>query len=192
MQKNTKQFIESERLIFRPLNEKDVYGDYSDWLNDPDVCEGNRHAIFPQSQTALSDYIKQAEIYNKQVFLAILLRSNNRHIGNVSLQSIDFFNRTADLAILLGAKDCWGQGYGMEAVVAMIEYGFQRLGLRRITCGTLANNIGMQKIALKSGFRHEGTRRSAVYKNGKFHDILEYGILTGEFQRTNKSTQNQK
>jgi ribosomal-protein-alanine N-acetyltransferase len=192
MQNNTKQFIESERLFFRPLNEKDVYGEYADWLNDPEVCEGNRHAIFPQSQMDLLAYIRQAEISNKQVVLAISLRSDNRHIGNVSLQSIDFFNRTADLAILLGAKDLWGKGYGMEAVVAMLEYGFHRLGLRRITCGTLANNIVMQKIALKTGFRHEGTRRSAVYKNCKFHDILEYGLLEGEFQKPYKSTQNQK
>jgi ribosomal-protein-alanine N-acetyltransferase len=190
MPNETKQFLESERLFFRPLNENDIHGDYAGWLNDPEVCEGNRHAIFPQSQMALLEYIRQLGKSNKQVVLAILQRSNNRHIGNVSLQSIDFFNRTADLAILLGAKDCWGKGYGMEALVAMIEYGFQRLGLMRITCGTLANNIGMQKIALKAGFRHEGTRRSAVYKNGKFQDILEYGLLAGEFQNTYKSTQN--
>jgi ribosomal-protein-alanine N-acetyltransferase len=186
MKNTAKYFLESKRLFFRPLNEDDIHGDYAGWLNDPEVCEGNRHAIFPKTQTALVDYIKKLEKSNSQVVLAFLLRSDSRHIGNVSLQDIDFLNRSADLAILLGAKEFWGNGYGLEVIFEMLKYGFQRLGLRRITCGTLSNNIGMQKIALKIGFQQEGVRREAVYKNGKFHDIIEYGIFADEFQNTNK------
>jgi len=186
MHNKNKHFLESKRLVFRPLNESDIRGEYSDWLNDPEVCEGNRHAIFPQSQMSLLKYIRNAEKSNDQILLAILLLSDKRHIGNISLQNIDFLNRSADLAILLGAKDLWGKGYGLEAVSVLINYGFERLGLRRITCGTLSNNLGMRKIAQKIGFHQEGIRREAVYKNKNFLDIFEYGIFQHEFKLAHK------
>lgn len=175
-------FLESERLILRPLQESDVEGDYAVWLNDPEVCSGNSHALFPVSREALLSYVRRVGNSPSDVVLAIILRSDGRHIGNVSLQSIHWVNRSAELAILLGAKDCWGQGYGEEAARMMVAYGFSKLGLRRIACGTFEDNTGMQRIAQKLGFSKEGLRRAAVYKDGHCKDVVEYGILAEEFK----------
>jgi RimJ/RimL family protein N-acetyltransferase len=41
----------------------------------------------------------------------------------------------------------------------------------------------MQKLALKLGMKPEGRRRQAMYKNGKYSDILEYGILKTEYEK---------
>jgi RimJ/RimL family protein N-acetyltransferase len=35
----------------------------------------------------------------------------------------------------------------------------------------------MQKLALKLGMSEEGRRREALWKNGIFADIVEYGLL---------------
>jgi ribosomal-protein-alanine N-acetyltransferase len=181
-------FLESERLVFRPLTESDVKGAYAGWLNDPDVCRGNSHATFPATKAALLAYVHQANTSRSQVVLAIILRSRGNHIGNISLQDINWLNRTADLAVLVGSKDSWGRGYGEEAVGAMLRYGFKRLGLRRITCGTFGTNTGMRRLAVKMGFRQEGVRRAAVYKDGGYLDIVEYGLLKEEFDPSGVKT----
>ncbi|MEO6054543.1 MAG: GNAT family protein [Chthoniobacterales bacterium] len=176
-------FLESERLRLRPLTEADVDGDYALWLNDPEICAQNSHATFPMSQENLRSFVTQASQSKTQVTLAIELKDGNRHIGNISLQSIQWIARNAELAILIGAKDCWGKGYGAEAATAIVEYGFQRLGLHRIHCGTYSGNAGMANVAAKLGFKEEGLRRQAAFKDGTFLDVIEYGLLADEFGR---------
>jgi len=52
-----------------------------------------------------------------------------------------------------------------------------------VESGTSQNNIAMQKMAEKLHMKHEGTRRQAVYENGGYVDVLEYGLLKGKFNR---------
>jgi RimJ/RimL family protein N-acetyltransferase len=40
----------------------------------------------------------------------------------------------------------------------------------------------MQKLALALGMREEGRRKEALFKHGKYVDIVEYGITAGEYQ----------
>ena len=103
------------------------------------------------------------------------------HIGNVSLQDIIFIHGNAELAIILGEKSCWNKGIGREAVRLLMEHGFKALNLHRIWSGTFETNIGFKKLALSLGMIHEGTRRKAVFNNGVYLDVLEYGILRDEF-----------
>ena len=155
---------------------------YLSWLNDPEVNKFNSHAIFPYTAEQLKDYVKGIDNKSK-VVMAICDNRSQKHIGNISLQNIDWVTRSAEFAILLGDKKFWGQGIGEEAGKLIIQHGFEKLNLSRIHCGTSSENIGMQKLALKLGMKPEGRRRQAMYKNGKYADILEYGILKSEYEK---------
>ncbi|MBV5320481.1 MAG: GNAT family N-acetyltransferase, partial [Sulfuricurvum sp.] len=122
-------------------------------------------------------YIKSV-IDNPSVdVFAICLRENDRHVGNITLQQISLKNRSAELAILIGDPSVYGSGIGYEAGALLLEYAFGTCSLHRLYCGTHAENIGMQKLALKLGMNEEGRRREALFKNGIFADIVEYGLL---------------
>ena len=95
----------------------------------------------------------------------------------MSLQRIDWINRNAEFAIILGEREFWRKGIGVEAGGLIIRHGFNELGLIRIYCGTSERNAGMKKLALKLGMKEEGRRKKAIYKEGNYLDILEYGIL---------------
>jgi RimJ/RimL family protein N-acetyltransferase len=43
------------------------------------------------------------------------------------------------------------------------------------------NNIAMQKLAKYFGMGRKGVRRKAVYKTGRYLDIIEYGVLRSEY-----------
>ena len=62
------------------------------------------------------------------------------------------------------------------------DHGFFTMNLNRISCGTFDNNLSMKKIAHYLGMAEEGCRRKAAYKNGKFIDIIEYGVLRDEYE----------
>lgn len=179
---NKDRFIEGKTVFLRPLYERDAEGAYPSWLNDEQVCQGNSHGVFPYSYKKALDYIAQANQTNSALVLAILLKENNKHVGNIALQDIHWIYRTADLAILLGDKEQWGKGVGFEAAALMLRHAFMVLNLNRVSCGTFENNVGMSKLAIKLGMKKEGVRRKAVFKNGRYLDLFEFGILKEEFE----------
>ena len=174
-------FLIGERIYLRPLSLDDLNGNYINWLNDSEVNKNNSHHIFPYTKALAEDYIKAAYLEKDKLVLAVNIKDKDVHIGNISLQYIDLLNRNAEFAILIGEKEYWGKGYSKEAGYLIMRHGFVSLNLWRIHCGTFSDNIAMQKLAAYLGFKQEGLRREAFFKEGKFIDIIEYGILKTEF-----------
>lgn len=174
-------FLKEKRIHLRALEEKDLTSDYLQWLNDDEVCRFNSHAVFPNAESKMKNYFNSLQGQDKNIVLAIIHTDSKKHIGNVSLQNINWVSRNAEFAILLGDKEFWGDGYGEEAAKLIVAYGFERLNLHRIYCGTVDGNKGMIKLAKKLKMVEEGRRREAIFKHGKYIDIIEYGVLQNEF-----------
>ena len=85
------------------------------------------------------------------------------------------------LGIIIGDKAYWGQGYGTDAVRAMLSWAFGWLNLNRVYLTVYAYNERAIGCYLKCGFLQEGTMRQAHYSEGQYHDHLMMGILRNEF-----------
>jgi len=173
--------LEGERVYLRPLELHDADGAYPSWLNDPEVCRYNSHGETLYTREMAQSYIASVIDNPSYAVFAICLREDDRHVGNISLQQVSAKNSSAEFAILIGEPSIFGKGIGYEAGKLLLEYAFDTLKLHRLYCGTHAENIAMQKLALKLGMSEEGSRRDAFFKNGTFADIVEYGILADEY-----------
>lgn len=176
-------FLPGKKISLRVLTEADLGGPSAGWLNDPEICRYNSHTRFPVNQTELKRYLQTAKKSSNLQVLAIVTNRGKKHIGNISLQSINFVDRSAEIAIIIGDKNYWRKGIGFEAWSLAIRYGFERLNLHRLYCGTSAANVAMQRLADKLGMKKEGRRREALYKDGKYYDIIEYGLLKKEYEK---------
>lgn len=174
-------FLIGKEIYLRPLVEGDSEGPYPRWFNDAAVCRGNMHHIFPYTAEDARGYIQQANSGRHHLVLAIVRREDDAHIGNIALDRIDYINRIAELTIVIGDKTCWGKGYGKEAARLICDHGFLVLNLNRIACGTFEDNVAMRKLAECLGMIEEGRRRQAVYKLGRYTDVVEYGVLRNEY-----------
>jgi [ribosomal protein S5]-alanine N-acetyltransferase len=181
MVKPTLTFLEGKRVRLRPLVETDAHGPYPGWMNSREVTTGNSHGVYPYTPEAALTFIRSLAGREDRIVLAITEPKSGDHVGNISLQSIHPIYRSAELAILLGEPRVFGRGLGTEACSLMVAHGFERLNLHRIYCGTFANNEGMIRIAQKLGMKEEGRRREAAFKDGKYLDIVEFGLLREEF-----------
>lgn len=102
------------------------------------------------------------------------------HIGNVYLTGINYINRTAESHILIGNKSYWGQGYAKEALLQILHFGFDEKGLNRIEAHINADNDASLRMHEKCGYVREGVLRQAIFKNGRFKDVIVMSILKEE------------
>jgi RimJ/RimL family protein N-acetyltransferase len=107
-------------------------------------------------------------------------------IGEVSLKSIRWFNRKAQVSIVI-APEHQGKGYGEQALKAIMEYAFLRMNLYRLEAEVIEYNRRAQKLFEKLGFTFEGKLRQAKYFEGKYYDILRYGMLRTEYDAIYKT-----
>ncbi len=168
-------------VALRPLSLEDVTDTYINWLNDAEVCKFNSHHAYPYTSELAIEYVTRVRSQKNDLVLAIVTKGG-KHIGNISLQNINPRNQSAEYAIILGDKEYWGKGIAKEASQLILKHGFEELNLHRIYCGTSVKNIPMQKLAGSLGFVQEGVRKDAMFKNGEFADVIEYGLLRKNFK----------
>lgn len=109
----------------------------------------------------------------------IVERSTGTPVGLTSLHSIDWRNGTA----LNGIKvqpSAQGRGLAHDAVMALNAWGFFIAGLRRIEVSILDLNDASQRLYGRLGYNFEGRKREAVHRNGRWCDLLVYGLLRSE------------
>lgn len=100
-------------------------------------------------------------------------------LGILILSHVDPENRTAEIHIKL-ARTARGQGYGRDAVHALVSYGFQELGLQHICARILEYNTASRKLFEACGFRMEGTYRSRADRYGRCRTVCFYRITKEE------------
>jgi [ribosomal protein S5]-alanine N-acetyltransferase len=106
--------------------------------------------------------------------LAIVLGESGM-LGGVGLR-IESEHRRAELGYWIGLP-YWGNGYATEAARAIVQYGFETLGLHRIFASHVTHNPASGRILRKIGMRHEGVHRAHILKWGEFLDLEMYGML---------------
>jgi len=169
--------ITGDRLFLSPVNieDKEIY---TKWMNDKSVTEnlGNYSRMINLSSE--EEWIKEI---SKGYSFGIILRDNNELIGNVSLVNIQHVNQTASLRIFIGERENRNKGYGKEAIKIIIDYGFNTLNLNNIMLNVYSFNRNAIRAYEKIGFKKIGSRRKAIYKDGKFYDEIYMDILKEEF-----------
>jgi len=81
---------------------------------------------------------------------------NGRLIGTIELEHIEWRGGRAELSICIGEKDCWGLGYGSDAVRVFVNFAFQRLHLDQVYLRVYRGNTRAIRCYQKVGFRKEG------------------------------------
>ncbi|MBL8522973.1 MAG: GNAT family N-acetyltransferase [Betaproteobacteria bacterium] len=116
------------------------------------------------------------------VRLAICDEKSRKVIGAAYLLEIDWISRSAEFAIWIGEATARGKGAGETATRAMLRHAFHDLNLHRVHLAVIAGNKAAAALYRKIGFVQEGVRRQALFKNGKYVDVVEMAILSSEFK----------
>ncbi|MFQ6000848.1 MAG: GNAT family N-acetyltransferase [Anaerolineae bacterium] len=104
------------------------------------------------------------------------------HIGNIGLHEIDHKDGKATLGIVIGEKGYWDQGYGTDAIKALLRFAFEELNLHRLYLSVFDFNKRAIRCYEKCGFRQEGVLRESLFRAGRYQNEILMGILRQEFE----------
>lgn len=172
--------LKTSRLILKPLCMEHLSDDYVGWLNDKEVYRyletgGN------YNKEMLERYLK--EVVEKDIyFWAIHIKENGLHIGNVKIDPINHRHGWAEYGIMMGRKSEWGKGYAKEATLKVIDFCFNKLQIRKITLGVVADNSSAVNLYKKLGFELEGVYKKQGLYEGKFCDVVRMAIFNSSFE----------
>ena len=162
------------RLRLRDIRLEDAHETYAGWMNDPEVVRYTESRSVHHSPETLHDFIKHVTESQRDLLLAIVLKDEDRHIGNIKLGDIDIRRGIGVIGIIIGDKNCWGRGYASESIGLLANYAFETIGLHKLTAGIYAANEASIRAFNRAGFRKEGVLKDRCVHDGKRTDVLRF------------------
>lgn len=175
--KTDHNFIEGNRIYMREVRDSDVNETYYRWMNDPEIIHYLESRFAPNSRSSLLEYVKSFQGNKDSIFLAIVLKENDTHIGNIKIGPINWIHRLADIGIIIGEKDCWGKGYASEAISLLTDFAFNTLNLHKVTAACYEQNVGSLEAFQKAGFEIEGVRKQHCFSDGNYVGTILLGKI---------------
>ncbi|MBS0429889.1 MAG: GNAT family N-acetyltransferase [Proteobacteria bacterium] len=173
--------LRTARLQLRPMRPADADALHA-ILNDPKVLRYWDTPPWPDVAHAREFIVdeQRALAEGESLTLGIYQDEPPRLIGECLLFALDWDAGRAELGFAL-APGAWGCGYLHEAAGALLDYGFDRLQLRRIEAEINVGNAAAARALERLGFQHEGVLRERWAVNGRISDAAFYGLLAREW-----------
>ena len=178
-----KKYLIGKTISLHGLTTVDVSEDspYFSWLDDLSLDTFTERSYFPNNAKRMKSYFDRSCENDDLILLGIFDNETDKHIGNITFQEIDWINRRAFIAYMLGDKEFTGKGIITQAVLMMMFYGFQKLNFDRIHGGVSELHVASIRICQKVGLLEEGRMRNHILRNGEASDILVVGSLRDEW-----------
>jgi len=175
-------FLIGKSIYLRPVETTDV-SSIQRWHNDPELRKLARSGELPVTLEREEKDIKAASHASDEAYLMIVKKLDNKPIGFIRVNDLTSSTKDVWLRMIIGDKSSWGKNYAGEALRSVLEWLFYELNIHRVTLGTYVTNKRAIKFFEKLGFRREGVIREAHFIDGKYHDIISFGLLKQEFHK---------
>jgi ribosomal-protein-alanine N-acetyltransferase len=180
--------LETTRLILR----RPVLADFHDWSG---LRAASRDFLVPWEPSWPDDALGIAAFRRRLRQLAsewrndqgygffIFRRDGEQLLGGVNLSHLRRgVAQTASVGYWMGEAHA-NQGGMSEAMLALLPYAFERLGLHRVEAACLPTNKASRALLAKLGFREEGYAVRYLKINGTWQDHVLHSLLAEDFKR---------
>jgi ribosomal-protein-alanine N-acetyltransferase len=174
--------LETERLFLRQLDLHDtdfIFQHFCDpevtryLMDEPPLTE------YAQAQQLIKWYLNPAgKTHNRW---GLIRKTDHQLIGTCGYHKWDKRYFRAEIGYDL-SPSCWGKGFMREALRAVIQNGFERMGLNRIEALVYIENDRSIRLLQQLGFKQEGLLHDYFYLEGKFYDHFLLALLKKEWK----------
>jgi ribosomal-protein-alanine N-acetyltransferase len=177
--------IRTKRLILRQPTMRDAEW-YLEYFSRPENVWGGG-APGPRDMRAARKELRRymVDLYRKRLGFRwiITLKADGQPIGTLGFYK---WARERAFQAEMGydlAREYWGKGIMSEAMEAVIDFGFMKMGLNRIEVYIMPRNKRSIKMIKGLGFRREGVIRQRYFDElGNFTDDILFSMLRTDWK----------
>ncbi len=153
------------------------------WINDGEVTRF-LEMRYPISLAAEEAWIK-SQVSTPASYADVRFAIETKdgvHIGGINFNEVSPEDRRARLGITIGETAYWSRGYGTDAMLTFVRFGFEEMNLHRIELTVHERNERARACYRKCGFAEEARMRQSRYVRGEYVDVMVMGILREEWE----------
>jgi RimJ/RimL family protein N-acetyltransferase len=176
-QTHSPPILKGRNVRLEPFTVDNITPAYLSWLVDP-VVNQYSHRLGASKPTA-EEAREWVSLRAKDEIIFAISTEDFGHIGNIKYGPVNWANCAADISILIGSVESWGNGFGREATYLVSKHLFLDRGLNRLFAGSV--NPGYIRMVEKLGWQREGIQREEARVAGTFADSVLLSLLKREF-----------
>jgi len=178
--------LETERLVLREITMDDLDW-YIEHFSRPEMVEGqgfpgpeSREVAEKELHQYIVDLFKRRDGFR----WGVTLKGDPRLIGSLGFYKwVRPSGHMAETGYDL-QREHWGKGIMSEAMRAVVDFGFEKMGLTRIEAFVYVSNRRSCGMLERLGFQREGLLRSrGVTVDGAIVDDAMYSLLRSDWEQ---------
>ncbi len=137
----------------------------------------------PHSRAALEDWVREKakREFKNDAFQWLIETLAGDPVGSIATQTCNSRDGTFSYALDV-AREHQRRGYAGEAIVMVLRYYFQELRYQKVNVATQSDNAATIALHEHLGFTHEGTQRRMLFQQGRYFDLVLFGLTKEEFE----------
>jgi len=178
------QTLTTQRLILRPFTLEDAPAMYRNWAGDPQVTRfltWPTHESEEASRAIIGSWVPHYTEDNRYEW-AIVLKSLGEPIGSLGVVTMDDAVEACEVGYCIGRR-WWRQGITGEALGAVLQFLFERVGFNRVQARHDVNNPNSGRVMAHCGMTREGVLRQSARNREGLCDMAVCAILAGEYRK---------
>ncbi|MEW2921076.1 MULTISPECIES: GNAT family N-acetyltransferase [Flavobacteriaceae] len=173
--------LETDEIKLRPSKMEDLEAFLS--ISSPSIWTHMSHNLENPSdwEKFLSQTISDREHQIKQEF-AIILKEEDQIIGATSIGQISELDNKVEIGLTWISEKYQGKGINQKVKGMLLTFLFEELKINKVEFRTRGGNLKSQRALNKIGATKEGVLRKLIFRNGKYIDVVYFGILASEWK----------
>lgn len=170
-------------IYLQSISEQDASEEYVSWLNEPLVNQYLETRHQPQSLETVTSFLQTILKNPNEHLFTIRLQSNDQHIGNIKVGSINNTHRVGEVSLFIGDKNSWGKGIAKQAIQLISRYGIETLNLRKLSAGAYLPNKGSTFAFINSGYFEDAVLTEHFLLNDQPCDLVKVSFLEDQLDQ---------
>ena len=177
-------FLQGKKVTLRALEEEDLEFVRS-LINDPDLERTIVGWTWPKPKKDQEQWFMNYS-NSEKVVRYIIETKEDGVVGMTGIRDIDWKNGSAAGGGIRIRKDLQAKGIATDVYMTLLRFAFDELRLHRFTASAFDDNTSSVRFMEKCGFKREGVFREAIFKEGKYKNLISFAILRDEYEEVAK------